>query len=87
MNGLIQNQVFGFLNVSPTTFNEDTKGLMEKYLGEEPSGNVFFSQFENLTTTFNEGRMELRIKLKQGEEKLINRIIGIFNEIKNPAVS
>jgi hypothetical protein len=31
--------------------------------------------------------MELRIKLKQGEEKLINRIIGIFNEIKNPAVS
>lgn len=87
MNGLIQNQVFGFLNVSPTTFNEDTKGLMEKYLGEEPSGNLFFSQFENLTTTFNEGRMELRIKLKQGEEKLINRIIGIFNEIKNPAVS
>jgi hypothetical protein len=61
MNGLIQNQVFGFLNVSPTTFNEDTKGLMEKYLGEEPSGNVFFSQFENLTTTFNEGRMGRKV--------------------------
>jgi Domain of unknown function (DUF4836) len=86
MNGLLNNQGFMYANLNPATFDEDTKDAITKLMGDE-SGNIVLRQFQDLSCEMKDGQFEMRLKLIEGEEKLLNRVIRIFNEVKNPAVS
>jgi Domain of unknown function (DUF4836) len=86
MNGLTQNQMFLYANLDPATYNPLTKSAAEKLTGEG-GGNVLTRQFKFVQMSQKDGRVQLKLQLVDGEEKLFNRILKIWEQSKNPIVS
>jgi Domain of unknown function (DUF4836) len=87
MNGLTQNGGYLYFNANKETYDAGTQELLTKFSGRDDHVAWWDHQFDNLSMTMNDGRIEMRLKLRDGEPMLINRILKIYKEAKNPIVS
>lgn len=87
LNGTTKNAVYMYVNLNASRFNDDTKEFLEKYASSmEVSGGVL-QQFEYLEVMGGTEGLKLVLKFKDGDAKLFDRVIHLFEAMRNPTVS
>lgn len=87
LNGASKNALYTYINLNASRLNNDTRDFIQKYASSmEVSGGVL-EQFEYLEIQGGSEGMKMVLKFKDGDAKLFDRVIHLFEAIRNPTVS
>jgi hypothetical protein len=87
LNNVTKYPFYLYTNLNGSTYNADTKDFMEKYSDSMEQASVWLSQFEYLEFKGDYGEVQMVLKFKDGDAKLLDRIIHLMDAIRNPIVS
>ncbi len=87
LNGASRNAMYAYFNMNVSRFNKDSKELMDQYASSMESTDGLFQQFDYMEILGGSDGLKVVLKFKQGDEKLIDRMIHLMDALRNPTVS